>query len=165
MSSNRLQIGDRVRYDRNDKSKEGTVKTFVTTTGIAEVEHDNEPGVLHSYRSHDLGIILTHGVSRNAEEHELVMSGLHAAMERIRALSPQIDRLIVASGVGSGHALMTAFGFVLPKPLRDAVGTALFASTFVDTLKDHKQIDPKTRFALSVLIEAVRLIARSLNVK
>lgn len=166
MSSNQLRHGDRVRYDREDKSKEGTVTLIEGDFATVEYDSDeNNPKIPNIHAIESLGIILDHGVSRNEEEHELVMSGLHDAMQRIRDLGPQIDRAIAASTVGRAHSLMTAFGFVIPKSIRDVVSTALFASTFADTLKDHKQVDPKTRVAVSIIIEAVRLIARAFEVK
>jgi hypothetical protein len=160
MGSNQLRLGDRVHYDDNDWDRIGVVKSIDGNTAF--VEYDGEQ---HPHEVTSLGIVLTHGVSRDKDEHELVVSGLHEAMEKLRALGPQIDRAIAASTVGRAHSLMTAFGIVIPKTIRDVISTALFASTFADTLKEHKQIDPKTRMAVTIIIEAVRLIARAFEVK
>ncbi len=166
MGSNKLRHGDRVRYDRNDKSKEGTVTLIEGEFATVEYDSDeNSPKIPNIHSIESLGIILEHGVSRNEEEHELVMSGLNEAMEKLRNIGPQIDRAILAGQAGRAHSLMTAFGFVIPKTIRDIISTALFASTFADTLKDHKQVDVKTRVAISIVIEAVRLLARAFEVK
>lgn len=112
----------------------------------------------------NLRIVFGYGVFRDQAEHDAMLSDFREEFTKLESFKDEVARAQAAEQLGDLVGTAEKFGLPLGS-IKGLVNTLQYATNFIEVLADSPRIDAKSKVAIKIAVECVRLLGRVFSVK